>query len=112
MANCGLPSTSGFVGEFMVLIGAVKFNLWIGILAGSTLILSAAYSLWMYKRVVFGNIVHENIGKLKDLSKREFSILLILLIATLYMGLYPKYFTDFIMPSVDQLLIHLSQSKL
>jgi NADH-quinone oxidoreductase subunit M len=112
MANCGLPATSGFVGEFMVIIGAVKYNLWIAFLAGLSLILGAAYSLWMYKRVIFGKIVHDNIRELTDINSREFLVLFILVIATLFMGLYPKYFTDFMMPSIDKLVEHLAQSKL
>jgi NADH-quinone oxidoreductase subunit M len=114
MANCGLPATSGFVGEFLVIVGAVKYNLWIGILAATTLILSAAYSLWMYKRVVFGKLNKANdlVGAIKDINTREFFILFILAISTIFMGLYPKYFLDFIMPSVDLLMQHLSMSKI
>ncbi len=112
MANCGLPATSGFVGEFMVIIGAVKYSLWIGLLAGLSLVLGAAYSLWMYKRVIFGKIIHDNIKELTDITSREFLILLILAIAVLFMGLYPKYFTDFMMPSIDKLVQHLTHTKL
>jgi NADH-quinone oxidoreductase subunit M len=112
MANCGLPATSGFVGEFMVIIGAVQHNLWIGLLAGLSLILGAAYSLWMYKRVIFGKIVHDSVRELTDINSREFLVLFILAAATLFMGLYPKYFTDFMMPAVEKLIQHLAQSKL
>ncbi len=112
MANSGLPATSGFVGEFMVIMGSVKYNFWIGFLAATTLILGAAYSLWMYKRVIFGKIVHTYITELKDINLREFSILCILAIATLYMGLYPKYFIDLMMPAVTNLLEHMNISKL
>jgi NADH-quinone oxidoreductase subunit M len=112
MANCGLPATSGFVGEFMVIIGAVQHNLWIGLLAGLSLILGAAYSLWMYKRVIFGKIVHDSVRELTDINSREFLVLFILATATLFMGLYPKYFTDFMMPAVEKLIQHLAQSKL
>ena len=112
MANCGLPATSGFVGEFMVILGAVKFNFWIGLLAATALILGAAYSLWMVKRVIFGDIVHEHVRELLDLNKREFVMLGLLAILTLYMGLYPKPFTDVMHASVVNLLSHVAQSKL
>jgi NADH-quinone oxidoreductase subunit M len=112
MANSGLPATSGFVGEFMVIIGAVKYNFWIGLLAAMTLIMGAAYSLWMYKRVVFGQIVHQYITELKDIGFREFAVLAILASATLFMGLYPKYFTDSMMPAITNLLEHMTHSKL
>ena len=112
MANCGLPATSGFVGEFMVILGAVKFNFWIGLLAATALIFGAAYSLWMVKRVIFGDIVHEHVRELVDLNKREFFMLGLLAIMTLYMGLYPKPFTDVMHASVVNLLSHVAQSKL
>lgn len=112
MANCGLPATSGFVGEFMVILGAVQFNFWIGLLAATALILGAAYSLWMVKRVIFGDIVHKHVAELVDLNKREFLMLGLLAILTLYMGLYPKPFTDVMHASVVNLLSHVAQSKL
>ncbi len=112
MANCGLPATSGFVGEFMVILGAVKFNFWIGTLAATALILGAAYSLWMVKRVVFGKIVHDHVAQLTDLNKREFFMLGVLAIAVLYMGLYPAPFTDALQVSVSDLLKHVAQTKL
>ncbi|MDF3831505.1 NADH-quinone oxidoreductase subunit M [Cupriavidus basilensis] len=112
MANCGLPATSGFVGEFMVILGAVKFNFWIGLLAATALILGAAYSLWMVKRVIFGDVVHKHVAELVDLNKREFVMLGLLAIMTLYMGLYPKPFTDVMHASVVNLLSHVAQSKL
>ncbi|CAG2149763.1 NADH-quinone oxidoreductase subunit M [compost metagenome] len=112
MANCGLPATSGFVGEFMVILGAVKYNFWIGLLAATALILGAAYSLWMVKRVIFGDIVHQHVRELIDLNKREFFMLGLLAIMTLYMGLYPKPFTDVMHASVANLLSHVAQSKL
>lgn len=112
MANCGLPATSGFVGEFMVILGAVKFNFWIGLLAATALILGAAYSLWMVKRVIFGDVVHQHVRELVDLNKREFVMLGLLAIMTLYMGLHPKPFTDVMHPSVVNLLQHAAQSKL
>ncbi|MDE2203806.1 MAG: NADH-quinone oxidoreductase subunit M [Burkholderiaceae bacterium] len=112
MANCGLPATSGFVGEFMVILGSVKFNFWIGLLAATALILGAAYSLWMVKRVIFGDVTHKHVAELKDLNCREFFMLGVLAIATLYMGLYPKPFTDVMHASVVNLLTHVAQSKL
>ena len=112
MANCGLPGTSGFVGEFMVILAAVKFNFWIGFLATFTLVLGASYTLWMYKRVHFGAVANENVAKLKDINKREFFMLAVLAVFTLYMGLYPKPFTDVMHASVENLLSHVAQSKL
>ncbi|WP_031360679.1 NADH-quinone oxidoreductase subunit M [Caballeronia sordidicola] len=112
MANCGLPGTSGFVGEFMVILAAVKFNFWIGFLATFTLVLGAAYTLWMYKRVHFGGIANDHVAKLKDINKREFFMLAVLGVFTLYMGLYPKPFTDVMHASVENLLSHVAQSKL
>ncbi|MDR5750981.1 MULTISPECIES: NADH-quinone oxidoreductase subunit M [unclassified Caballeronia] len=112
MANCGLPGTSGFVGEFMVILAAVKYNFWIGFLATFTLILGAAYTLWMYKRVHFGAIANDHVAKLTDINKREILMLAVLAIFTLYMGLYPKPFTDVMHESVANLLSHVAQSKL
>jgi NADH-quinone oxidoreductase subunit M len=112
LANSGLPATSGFVGEFMVILGAVQFNFWIGMLAATALILGAAYSLWMVKRVVFGEVGNEHVAALKDLSGREFLMLGVLAIAVLAMGLYPAPFTDVMQISVDDLLKHVAVSKL
>jgi NADH-quinone oxidoreductase subunit M len=112
MANCGLPATSGFVGEFMVILGAVKFNFWIGMLAATALIFGAAYSLWMAKRVIFGAITHQHVSELLDLNKREFFMLGMLAIAVLVMGLYPAPFTDSMQVTVSDLLKHVAVSKL
>ena len=112
MANAGLPATSGFVGEFMVILGAVKYNFWIGLLAATTLIFGAAYSLWMYKRVVFGEVANDDVKKLTDVNTREFMMLGALAILVMAMGLYPKPFTDVLQVSVDALLQHVAQSKL
>ena len=112
MANCGLPATSGFVGEFMVILGAVQFNFWIGMLAATALILGAAYSLWMVKRVVMGKIANHHVDELTDLNKREFFMFAVLAIAVLYMGLYPAPFTDTMQTSVADLLQHVSVTKL
>ncbi len=112
MANCGLPATSGFVGEFMVILGAVEYNFWIGMLAATALIFGAAYSLWMVKRVVFGEIANKEVAALVDLNKREFLMLGILAIAVIVMGVYPAPFTDTMQTSVADLLQHVSVSKL
>jgi len=112
MANCGLPATSGFVGEFMVILGAVKYNFWIGAIAATTMILGAAYSLWMYKRVIFGAIANDHVRELTDIGSREFLILALLALAVLWMGVYPKPFTDLMHVSVTDLLQHVGQSKL
>ena len=111
MANCGLPATSGFVGEFMVILGAVQYNFWIGMLAASTLILGAAYSLWMYKRVIFGAVANEHVRELTDINAREFTMLALLAAVVLWMGVYPKPFTDLMHASVTDLLAHVAQSK-
>ncbi len=112
MANAGLPGTSGFVGEFTVILGAVQYNFWIGLLAASALIWGAGYSLWMVKRVAFGPVVNEQVNGMQDLCRREFLILGLLAIFTLFMGIYPSFFTDLMHPSVQALLDHVAQSKL
>ncbi|AKJ68545.1 NADH:ubiquinone oxidoreductase subunit M [Pandoraea thiooxydans] len=112
MANSGLPATSGFVGEFLVILGAVKLNFWIGLLAATTLITGAAYSLWMYKRVVFGAVANERVAAMKDIGAREFFMLAVLAVLVLFMGIYPKTFTDTMQSSVVNLLAHVAQSKL
>ena len=112
MANCGLPATAGFVGEWMVILGAVKFNFWIGLAAASALISGAAYTLWMYKRVYLGPVMNDDVRGLKDINAREFLVLALLAIATLYMGLYPKPFTDVMNSTVADLLTHVAKSKL
>ena len=112
MANCGLPGTAGFVGEWMVILGAVKFNFWIGFGAATALIFGAAYTLWMFKRVYLGPVANEHVKALKDISAREFLMLALLAIAVLYMGIYPKPFTDVMNVSVAELLRHVALSKL
>jgi NADH-quinone oxidoreductase subunit M len=112
MANCGLPATSGFVGEFMVIMGAVQFNFWIGLLAATALILGAAYSLWMVKRVIFGKVANHHVDELTDINKREFFMFVLLAIGVMVMGLYPAPFTDTMQVSVSDLLQHVSISKL
>jgi len=112
LANCGLPGTSGFVGEFMVILGAVKFNFWIGLLAATALILGAAYSLWLAKRVIFGAIANHHVAELIDINKREFLILGLLAIAVIAVGLYPTPITNAMQVSVGDLLKHVAISKI
>ena len=112
MANCGLPATAGFVGEWMVILGAVQYNFWIGLGAATALIFGAAYTLWMYKRVYLGPVTNDNVRGLTDIGNREFLVLGLLAIAVLYMGLYPKPFTDVMDVSVAELLKHVAMSKL
>jgi NADH-quinone oxidoreductase subunit M len=112
MANCGLPGTAGFVGEWMVILGAVKANFWLGALAASALIFGAAYTLWMFKRVYLGPVANADVKALTDVNSREFLMLALLAVAVLYMGVYPKPFTDVMEASVAQLLQHVAQSKL
>jgi NADH-quinone oxidoreductase subunit M len=112
MANAGLPATSGFVGEFMVILAAVKVNFWLAFLAGSTLVLGAAYTLWMYKRVIFGEVANDKVRALSDLTSREFWLLATVAAAVLAMGVWPKPFTDVMNVSVADLLAHVAKSKL
>ncbi len=112
MANAGLPGTSGFVGEFMVLLGAMQYNFWITFIAATTLITGAAYTLWMYKRVVFGAIGNDKVAKLEDINNREFAFLAILAACTLIMGIYPMPITEVMHASVNDLLQHVAASKL
>jgi len=112
MANAGLPATSGFVGEFMVILGAVKYNFWIGFAAATTLILGAAYTLWMVKRVVFGAVASPHVAELSDIDAREFAILGALALSVMAMGLYPFPFTEVMHASVDNLLRHVAVPKL
>jgi len=112
MANSGLPGTSGFVGEFMVILAAVKANFWIGFLAAVTLILGAAYTLWMYKRVIFGEVANDNVAKLADIGRREFWLLGAVAAAVLLMGVWPKPFIDVMHTSVADLLQIVARTKL
>ena len=111
MASVGLPGTSGFVGEFMVIMGAIKFNFWIGAIAGLTLILSASYTLWMYKRTIYGPLGNGQVGKLVDLNKREFAMLGALAALVLAVGIYPRPLTDAIDASSTTLLGQIAESK-
>lgn len=115
MANSGLPGTSGFVGEFLVILASFKANPWIAFLAATTLVLGAAYTLWMVKRVMFGSVAPEkmsSVGTLEDLNYREIFILSVLAIAVLFFGLYPAPLLDVMHASVEHLLQHIMQSKL
>jgi NADH-quinone oxidoreductase subunit M len=112
MANCGLPATSGFVGEFMVIMGAMQANFWLAFAAATTLIFGAAYTLWMHKRVMFGAVANDHVAALKDLEPRELLVLGLLAFAVLAMGVYPLPFTEVMHASVDELLRHVAQPKL
>jgi NADH-quinone oxidoreductase subunit M len=112
LANAGLPGTSGFVGEFMVIIASFKANVWYAFFAAMTLILGAAYTLWMVKRVIFGAVANDKVAALTDLNGREFLVLGILAVAVLLIGLWPAPLVDMMTTSIDHLLAHVSQSKL
>jgi NADH-quinone oxidoreductase subunit M len=112
MANAGLPATSGFVGEFLVILASVKVNFWIAFLAATSLILGAAYTLWMYKRVIYGEVANAHVRALQDLNRREFWLLATLATAVLVMGVWPKPFVDVMHVSVTELLAHVAKSKL
>lgn len=112
MANAGLPGTSGFVGEFMVILAAFKASFWIAFLAALTLILGAAYTLWMVKRVIFGGIANDNVKALTDINKREFLFLSLLAIAVLVLGLWPDPLVNVMHATIDNLINHISISKI
>jgi NADH-quinone oxidoreductase subunit M len=112
MANAGLPGTSGFVGEFMVILSAFKANVWWGVLAATTLIVGAAYTLWMIKRVFFGQVANDNVAKLQDLNRREFIIMSILAFVIVLLGVWPNPLLEVMHASVDNLLIQATTSKL
>ena len=112
MANSGLPATSGFVGEFMVILASVKVNFWLGATAATIMILGAAYTLWMYKRVIYGAIANDRVAKLADVNRREFWLLASVAALVLWMGIWPKPFVDVMHSSVTDLLTHVARSKL
>jgi NADH-quinone oxidoreductase subunit M len=112
MANCGLPATAGFVGEWMVILGTVQANFWLGLAAATALIWGAAYTLWMFKRVYLGPVANDDVRELTDINAREFLMLGLLAIAVLYMGIHPKPFTDVMDASVANFLQHVSATKL
>jgi NADH-quinone oxidoreductase subunit M len=112
MANSGLPGTSGFVGEFMVILAAMKFNFWVAFLASTTLIFGAAYSLWMVKRVFYGAIANSHVAELVDINRREALILGVLAILVIGFGVYPQPLTDLLQATSTQFLNHMATSKL
>ena len=112
MANAGLPGTSGFVGEFFVIMGTMKVNFWYALAAATTLIFGAAYTLWMYKRVVFGEVTNDKVAALKDINMREILILSLIAIVVLFIGVYPQPLTEVLNVSVSELLVHAEMSKL
>jgi NADH-quinone oxidoreductase subunit M len=112
MANSGLPATSGFIGEFLVIMGAVKVNFWYAFLAATTLVFGAAYTLWMVKRVLYGEIANENVAALRDVGRRELLFLVVLAVCVLALGLYPKPLSDVMNPTIQRLLEHVAESKL
>jgi len=112
MANSGLPATSGFVGEFMVILAAVKTNFWLGATAATIMIVGAAYTLWMYKRVIYGAVGNDQVAALTDINRREFWLLGAVALLVFWMGLWPKPFIDVMHSSVSDLLLHVAKSKL
>ena len=112
MANAGLPGTSGFVGEFMVIIASFKANFWYAFLAATTLVLGAAYTLWMVKRVLYGEVANDKVAALQDLNIREFVVLAVLAISVLLLGLWPAPLVDMMNTSIEQLLAQVAHSKL
>jgi NADH-quinone oxidoreductase subunit M len=112
MANAGLPGTSGFVGEFMVIIASFKANFWFAFLAASILVLGAAYTLWMIKRVIYGEVANDDVAELKDLNQREYIVLGLLASAVLLIGLWPGPLVDMMSVTIDQLVDYAGRSKL
>jgi NADH-quinone oxidoreductase subunit M len=112
MANSGLPATSGFVGEFLVVLGAVKVSFWYAFLAATTLVFGAAYTLWMVKRVVYGEVANEGVAALRDVNARELLFLVLLAACVLGMGIYPQPFAEVMNPTIEELLRHVAISKL
>jgi NADH-quinone oxidoreductase subunit M len=112
MANAGLPGTSGFVGEFLVILGSFKANPWFAFAAATTLILGAAYTLWMVKRVVFGDVANDNVRQLEDVNAREFAVLGTLAVAVLVLGVWPAPLLEVMGPTIDNLIVQMTQSKL
>ena len=112
MANSGLPATSGFVGEFLVVLASIKVNFWLGFLAATIMILGAAYTLWMYKRVIFGAVANSGVASMPDLNRREFWLLAAVTGLVLWLGVFPKPFVDVMHTTVADLLAHVAQSKL
>ena len=112
MSNAGLPGTSGFVGEFMVILASFEANFWYAFLAATTLILGAAYTLWMVKRVLYGEVANTNVGELTDINNREFLVLMILAISVLIVGIWPAPLVEMMSVSIENLLLQISNSKI
>jgi NADH-quinone oxidoreductase subunit M len=112
MANAGLPGTSGFVGEFLVILSSFRASVWYAVLAATTLVLGAAYTLWLVKRVIFGPVGNEHVAALKDLNGREFAVLGVLAIAVLALGLWPAPLLDVMRPTIEQLVQQMMATKL
>jgi NADH-quinone oxidoreductase subunit M len=112
MANCGLPGTSGFVGEWMVILGTVKVNFWVGLLIATGLISGAGYSLWMFKRVYYGAVANGKVRAMKEINARECFIMALMAITVLWLGLYPAFFTNLMDTSVAHLVQQVALSKL
>jgi NADH-quinone oxidoreductase subunit M len=112
MANCGLPATSGFVGEFLVILASAQAGFWIAFLAATTLVLGAAYTLWMYKRVIFGAVANDAVAALRDINGREQVVLVALAIAVLLLGLWPAPLIDVMRASIENLVLNVVTSKL
>jgi NADH-quinone oxidoreductase subunit M len=112
MANAGLPGTSGFVGEFLVIIASFRANFWYAFVAATTLILGAAYTLWLVKRVVWGDVSNDGVASLRDVTRREFAVLAVLAFAVLLLGLWPAPLLEAMRPTVEQLVVQLQASKL
>jgi NADH-quinone oxidoreductase subunit M len=112
LANSGLPATSGFVGEFLVIIASFKANIWYAVLAGTTLVLGASYTLWLVKRVIFGPVANDGVASLQDLNPREFIVLGVLAIGVLLLGVWPAPLLDSMHGTVEHLVQQLMMSKL
>jgi NADH-quinone oxidoreductase subunit M len=111
MANAGLPGTSGFVGEFLVILASFRASFWYALLAGTTLVLGAAYTLWLVKRVVFGPVANDRVAALKDLNGREFFVLGVLALAVLLLGLWPAPLLDVMRPTIEHLVQQMLVTK-
>jgi NADH-quinone oxidoreductase subunit M len=112
LANAGLPGTSGFVGEFLVILASFQADFWYALLAATTLILGAAYTLWLVKRVIFGPVANEGVAGMRDLNRREFLVLGLVAAGVLGLGLWPAPLVEVMSASVDNLAGHITQSKL
>jgi NADH-quinone oxidoreductase subunit M len=111
MANVGLPGTSGFVGEFLTLVGVFQVNTWVAAVATTGVILSAAYALWLYRRVVMGDLIKESLRTITDMTKRERAIFAPLVVMTLLLGVYPRLVTDITGPSVEALISNVETAQ-